>query len=97
MNMENSHIELTSTWACSTVFTGLFLYDAVMNCPEITITASARLYTIQDMLIFLLSIQYDIKINKTAPLFTLGSIYSVNASGDGQMHETNNLNQIEQG
>ena len=68
-----------------------------MNCPEITITASARLYTIQDMLIFLLSIQYDIKINKTAPLFTLGSIYSVNASGDGQMHETNNLNQIEQG
>lgn len=89
--MENSHIELTSTWACSTVFTGLFLYDAVMNCPEITITASARLYTVQDMLIFLLSIQDDIKINK---LFTLGSIYSVNASENGQMHETNNLNQI---
>ena len=61
--MENSHIELTSTWACSTVFTGLFLYDAVMNCPEITITASAKLYTVQDMLIFLLSIQDDIKIN----------------------------------
>jgi len=62
-----------------------------MNCPEITITASARLYTIQDMLIFLLSIQYDIKINKTVPLFNLGSIYSVNASENGQMHETNNL------
>ena len=44
------------------------------------------------MLMFLLNIQQDLKINKIVPLFTLGSMYSANASGDGQMHETNHLN-----
>ena len=33
---------LTTIWAWSTVFTGLFLDDTVMDCPEITITTTEK-------------------------------------------------------
>ena len=35
---------LTTIWAWSTVFTGLFLDDTVMDCPEITITTARKSY-----------------------------------------------------